>query len=372
MPIRRPEPIAVRRNRRPKPKPETDALGFGRFFTDHMFMMDYEDSRGWHDPRIVPYGPIELDPAAKVLHYGQMTFEGMKAYRSPSGGIRLFRPDMNLKRLSRSNVRLGIPPIDEELVSEAIRRLVLLDRDWLPAAPGTSLYIRPFILAVEPLLGVSPSREYRLIMIMTPVGSYYEKGGDPVSIRIETEYVRAVRGGLGGAKTAGNYAASLKAQEEAASRGFAQVLWLDGVHRKYIEEVGSMNVFFRIGEKVVTPALSGSILDGVTRDSVLRLLNHWGIGTEERRIAIDEVAAACRNGTMAEAFGTGTAAVVSPIGELDWDGERLLVGNPGEAGPLTRRLYDELTGIQTGRAPDPFGWTVALDGSEEPAKPGRD
>ncbi|MBB6671192.1 branched-chain amino acid aminotransferase [Cohnella nanjingensis] len=342
-----------------KPKPPQQELGFGTHFTDHMFMMDYDAGIGWHDPRIVPYQPLVMDPAAKVFHYGQTVFEGMKAFRAKDGRIRLFRPDAHLSRMNRSNVRLSVPLLDEELVLEALRQLILADRDWVPGTEGTSLYIRPFIIATEPLLGVAPSRQYRLIVILSPVGAYYAEGIRPVRIHVEPDYVRAVAGGVGAAKTSGNYAAGLKAQEEASKLGYAQVMWLDGVHRKYIEEVGSMNVFFRLGETVVTPALSGSILAGVTRDSVIRLLRHWGIAVEERSLSIDELVEAHRAGTLLEAFGTGTAAVVSPIGELQWQGEPQVIGG-GVTGALAKRLYDAVTGIQRGSESDPFGWMVDL------------
>lgn len=353
--------IEIERTSSPKEKPRGEALGFGRFFTDHMFLMDYDAGEGWHHPRIVPYGPIALDPAAKAFHYAQTAFEGLKAYRTDEGRILLFRPRSNLARLNRSNERLSIPPIDEELALRALKELVRLDRDWVPSEPGTSLYIRPFIIATEPALGVSPSRQYRFVVILSPVGAYYAQGIRPVSIHVEPDYVRAVRGGLGAAKTGGNYASGLRAQEGAAEAGHAQVLWLDGVHRRYIEEVGSMNVFFRIGDAAVTPALGGSILAGVTRDSAIRLLRSWDVPVEERAISIDEIVEAHESGGLKEAFGTGTAAVVSPIGELHWRGERRVVGG-GETGELCRRIYGSLTAIQYGRAPDPFGWTEPLDG----------
>lgn len=352
--------IEAERTTKPKPKPQPEELGFGRFFTDHMFMMDYDEAGGWHRPRIVPYQPIALDPAAKAFHYGQSAFEGLKAYRTPDGRVQLFRPRMNLQRLNLSHERLSIPRLDEDLALQALKQLIRLDRDWVPSAPGTSLYVRPFVIATEPLLGVAPSRQYLFAIILSPAGDYYAEGVRPVSIRVEPEDVRAVRGGLGAAKTAANYAAGLRAQEEASRGGHAQVLWLDGVRRRYVEEVGSMNVFFRIGDKIVTPALGGSILDGVTRDSAIRLLRHWGVTVEERPVAIDEIAAAHRDGTLREAFGTGTAAVVSPIGALEWQGERMTVGG-GETGEWCRRVREALTGIQYGREPDLFGWTETAE-----------
>lgn len=352
--------ISVERTITPKPKPRAASLGFGQYFSDHMLVMDYEPEQGWHRPRIIPYQPLLLDPSAKAFHYGQSAFEGLKAYRTSDGTIRIFRPQMNIRRLNLSNQRLSIPLLDEELVFEALKQLIIVDQDWVPDEPGTSLYIRPFVIATEPALGVAPSSQYRFMIILSPVGAYYSAGVDPISIHVETHYVRAVAGGVGNAKTAGNYAASLKAQEEAYRYGCAQVLWLDGVHRKYVEEVGSMNVFFRIHDKVVTPALTGSFLEGVTRDSVIQLLHHWNIPTQERPISIDEVIRAFRGGALMEVFGTGTAAVVSPVGELHWQGERWTIGD-GTTGELSSKLYDALTGIQTGRWPDSFNWMYELD-----------
>ncbi|WP_019119549.1 branched-chain amino acid aminotransferase [Brevibacillus massiliensis] len=340
--------------------PEPEQLGFGKYFTDHMFILDYTTEKGWHQPRIVPYQPITLDPAAKVFHYGQTVFEGLKAYRTKENRILLFRPEMNMKRLNRSNDRLSIPPLDGEFLIEALKKLVSIDKEWVPAAEGTSLYIRPFVIATEPTLGVNPSNHYKFMIIMSPVGSYYEEGIHPVKIYVEDHYVRAVPGGTGAAKTAGNYAAGLKAQEGATDKGYSQVLWLDGVERKYIEEVGSMNVFFKINGEVITPALNGSILDGITRDSVLQLLRHWGVPVSERRISMEELHQAYENGTFEEAFGTGTAAVISPVGELYWQGQKMVINN-GQTGELSKKLYDSLTGIQNGTQPDPFGWTIPVE-----------
>ncbi|MFD0673210.1 branched-chain amino acid aminotransferase [Cohnella sp. GCM10027633] len=351
--------IAIERTQAPKVKPPADSLGFGKYYTDHMFILDYEAGRGWHSPQIVPYQPIMLDPSAKVFHYGQSVFEGLKAYRKADGSILLFRPDMNAKRMNRSNERLSMPAIDEELFVDAVKQLVRVDQDWIPDAPGTSLYIRPFIVATETALGVAPSREYKFMIILSPVGLYYAGGMKPTSIFVESKYVRAVSGGVGTAKTAGNYAASLKAQEEATRLGCDQVLWLDGVERKFVEEVGSMNVFFRIGDKVVTPELNGSFLAGVTRDSVLGMLRHWNVEVEERPVTIEELAQAQRDGTLKEMFGSGTAAVITPVGELYWQGERLTIGD-GATGELSARVYDALTGIQTGRLSDPFGWVTEI------------
>jgi branched-chain amino acid aminotransferase len=343
-----------------KDKPAIDQLGFGKAFTDHMFVLNYDAGQGWHSPRIVPYQPISLDPAAKVFHYGQTVFEGMKAYRAPDGRILMFRPTKNIERLNASNDRLSIPRLDEGLVMDALTALIQVDQDWIPAKQGTSLYIRPFVIATQPTLGVSASEEYLFIIIFSPVGSYYAEGINPVSIYVESDYVRAVTGGMGTAKAGGNYAAGLKAQEKATQKGYSQVLWLDGVHRKYIEEVGSMNVFFQVGDTVLTPSLNGSILDGVTRDSVIRLLKHWEIPVVERVISMEELAEAHARGELVEAFGTGTAAVISPIGELNWEGQKLIL-NEGRTGSLAARLYDAMTGIQRGTVEDPFGWVVEVD-----------
>lgn len=351
--------IHIEYSKHKKQKPAADQLGFGKFFTDHMFIMDYEAGTGWHNPRIVPYQPISLDPAAKVFHYGQTVFEGLKAYKTNDKQILLFRPQSNFQRLNHSNERLSIPHLDEHLALQALKQLISIDQDWIPEEEGTSLYIRPFIISTQPALGVSPSTHYQFIIILSPVGSYYEEGIQPVSIFVEPDYVRAVKGGVGNAKTAGNYAAGLKAQEHASAEGYSQVLWLDGVHRKYIEEVGSMNVFFKINGTVVTPALTGSILDGIIRRSIMELLQHWGVPVEERLISIDELYEAIRNHTLEEAFGTGTAAVISPVGELCWREEKLVIGS-GKTGELTARLYDTLTGIQTGRVPDPFNWMMEV------------
>ncbi|WP_138414600.1 branched-chain amino acid aminotransferase [Aquibacillus sediminis] len=351
--------ITVEKATTKKPKPEADQLEFGRSFTDHMFILDYDVEQGWHNPRIVPYQPIILDPAAIVFHYGQTVFEGLKAYITNGGETQLFRPQKNMQRLNRSNERMCIPSIDEELALEAIKELVRIDREWIPTAPGTSLYIRPFVISTEPYLGVAPSKKYQFIVILSPVGAYYKEGINPVKIAVETEFARTVKGGTGEAKTAGNYASSLKAQELVAKEGYAQVLWLDGLEKKYIEEVGSMNVFFKINGEVVTPELNGSILEGVTRNSVIRLLDHWGIPHSERKISMDEIYQAYQNGELEEAFGAGTAAVISPIGELAWKGEKLEI-NQGETGPISKKIYDTLTGIQYGTEDDPFGWTVTV------------
>ena len=324
-----------------------------------MFLMNFVEGKGWHDPRIVPYGPIELDPAAMCLHYGQEVFEGLKAYRTEDGRILLFRPDRNMARLNSSNERLCIPAIDEAFAVEAIKKLVSVDQDWIPTAEGTSLYIRPFIFATEAQVGVHPAQELLFAIILSPVGAYYPEGLNPVKIYVEDKYVRAVRGGMGYTKTGGNYAASLKAQDEAEKVGYTQVLWLDGVERKYIEEVGTMNVFFVIDDEIVTPELQGSILPGVTRMSCIELLKKQGYKVSERRLSIEEVAKAADAGKLKEAFGSGTAAVISPIGELKWD-EKVMTINNGEIGTISQHLYDTLTGIQWGKLPDPYGWTVEV------------
>ncbi|MBM7703760.1 branched-chain amino acid aminotransferase [Metabacillus iocasae] len=343
-----------------KEKPVAEQLQFGKTFTDHMFIMDYTEGKGWHDPRIVPYQPLILDPAAMVFHYGQSVFEGLKAYLTKDEAILLFRPDKNMERLNRSNDRLCIPRIDEEFAIEALKQLISVDRDWIPTAEGTSLYIRPFVISTEPFLGVAPSSRYQFIIILSPVGSYYKEGIHPVKIAVESEFVRAVLGGTGTAKTGGNYAASLKAQQVSNLKGYSQVLWLDGVERKYIEEVGSMNIFFKINGEVITPSLNGSILEGVTRNSIISLLKHWDIPIVERRISIDEVYEAYKEGVLEEAFGTGTAAVISPIGELFMKEEKLIINN-SQTGELSKKLYDTLTGIQTGKDIDSFGWVVKVN-----------
>ena len=352
--------ITIEKTTTQKQKPaDQTKLGFGRIFTDHIFIMNYDAGQGWHDPRILPFAPLKISPAAMCLHYAQEVFEGMKAYRAADGRVLLFRPEKNIARLNTSGARVCIPAIDETLALEAVKALVGLDRDWIPTAPGASLYIRPFIFAVDEQLGVHPGEHMLFVIILSPVGSYYGGGLAPVKIKIENTYVRAVSGGTGQAKTGGNYAASLKAQEVAQKESYSQVLWLDGVERKYIEEVGAMNVFFVIDDEVVTPKLSGSILSGITRMSVLELLGSWGLKVSQRRISVDELAQTAREGRLKEAFGTGTAAVISPIGELKWNDEIMTIGG-GQIGNLSQRLYDVLTGIQFGSVPDEFGWTVEV------------
>lgn len=343
----------------PKQKPDEKNLGFGKYFTDHMFLMDYGEGKGWFDQRIVPYQPLMLDPATTVLHYGQAIFEGLKAYHTPDGRILLFRPRKNMERINQSNDRMCIPPIDVDFGVEAIKELVKLDKQWIPKAPNTSLYIRPLIIGTDTLLGVRASKTYLFIIILSPVGPYYPQGVNPVNIMVEPEYVRAVRGGTGQAKAAGNYAGSLKAQAIATNKGYVQVLWLDGVERKYIEEVGAMNVFFKIGGEIITPALEGSILPGITRESVIFLLKRLGLKVTERKISIQELQEAFLKGNIEEAFGTGTAAVISPIGELNWKDNKMII-NDNKTGPLSRKLYETLTDIQYGRIKDEFGWTMEV------------
>ena len=351
--------IRITRAATKKAKPKDAELGFGSVFTDHMFVMDFQEEKGWYDPRIEPYGRFSLDPATAVLHYGQGLFEGLKAFRGRDGKIRLFRPHQHVARLNRTAERMCIPALDSEMVLNSWMTLVDLDRASVPSREGTSLYIRPTIIASEPFLGVRPAKEYLYFVILSPVGAYYPEGINPVKIKVIDKYVRAVPGGLGEAKTAANYAASLYAAEEAKHEGFTQVLWLDGVHRKYIEEVGTMNLMLKIGDEVITPPLAGTILAGVTRDSVLTLLRQWGVRVAERPISIDEVVAAARANTLKEVWGTGTAAVISPVGELAYRGERIVVGG-GRIGELTQRLYDAIVGIQYGTAPDTHGWTVEV------------
>lgn len=352
--------IKIQRTETPKEKPASDKLGFGKHFTDHMFIMNYSTELGWHDARIVPYGGITLDPSAMVFHYAQELFEGLKAYRRADGEIQLFRPNKNIERMNNTCDRLCVPRLNPDDVLQAIKAVVETDKDWVPSAEGTSLYIRPFIIATDPMLGVHPSHTYLFIIILSPVGSYYAAGINPVKICVEREYVRCVKGGTGLAKAGGNYAASLIGQQKAEQLGYAQVLWLDGIHRKYIDEVGAMNVFFVIDGVVVTPELTdGNILPGVTRASTIELLKSWGCRVEERKLSIDEIIEAHKNGKLDEAFGTGTAAVISPIGELFDNGETMVINN-NEIGPISRKLYDAITGIQWGKCEDTLGWTERI------------
>ncbi len=353
------EPIRVSRAATKKPKPKDKDLTFGTVFTDHVFVMDFQEEKGWYDPRIEPYGPLSLDPAAAVLHYAQAVFDGLKAFRGKDGRVRLFRPRKHIERLNNSARRMCIPPLDPEMALKALIELVGVEKDWVPSTVGTSLYVRPTIIANEAFLGVRPARSYIYYVILSPVGAYYPEGMNPVKILVVDKYVRAVEGGVGAAKTAGNYAASLYAAEEAKHAGFTQVLWLDGRERKYLDEVGTMNIMLKIGDEVITPPLTGTILPGVTRDSALTLMRDWGLRVSERQVSIDEVAQAAHKGALKEVWGTGTAAVISPVGELAYKGERIVV-NEGRIGELTQKLYDAIVGIQYATAPDTHGWTVPV------------
>jgi branched-chain amino acid aminotransferase len=340
--------------RRAKPEDESK-LGFGQIFSDHMFTMKWSAGTGWHDPAVGPYGPLELEPASLVLHYGQTIFEGLKAYRNQQGSINLFRPFDNFSRFNISAARLDLPEIDENIVMQAVEALLDLDHGWTPKSHGTSLYIRPTMIATEPYIGLKSAAEVLFFIITGPVGAYYPEGFNPVRITVCEEYSRAGPGGLGSVKTAANYAASLLAEKVAKQAGFTQVLWLDAAERKYIEEVGSMNILFKIGGKVITPPPGESILDGITRRSALELLRSWDIPVEERRLTIDDILRAHEDGTLEEVFGAGTAAVISPVGGLHYKDQDYQVAN-GEAGPTALRLFDELMGIQYGNRPDPFQW----------------
>lgn len=335
-----------------KPKEVKD---FGTVFTDHMFVMDYKEEKGWHNPVIEAYKPMLVDPASAILHYGQGIFEGLKSYKSKNGSIQLFRPKDNLRRLNASARRVCIPEIDVDFVADCLEKLIELESDWIPTEEGTSLYIRPYIIATESFLGVRPSHEYKLFIILSPVGAYYPEGLKPVKILVEDRFVRAVAGGLGEVKTMANYAASLLAAQEANRKGFSQVLWLDGVNLKYIEEVGTMNIFFKINGEIITPALNGSILPGITRNSVIQVLNSWNIPVNERKISIDEVMEAHEKGQLEEAFGTGTAAVISPVGEFQYKGKTIVLEDFGSES-TAHKLYDFITSLQYGEREDTFGW----------------
>ena len=324
-----------------------------------MFIMDYEPDKGWHSARILPYGPMALDPSTMFLHYAQGAFEGLKAYRTESGSIQLFRPQENFKRLNRSCRRLCMPELDENFALDALKQLLTMEKDWVPGAPETSLYIRPTLIAMDPYLGVRASHTYRFFIILSPVGAYYPEGFNPVKIQVTHEYVRAVRGGVGEAKTPGNYAASILAGEKAHKEGYSQVLWLDGVEQKYVEEVGSMNIFFVINDEIVTPELNGSILPGITRDSVIRLAKHWNDKVAEKKISIDQLMQAHADGKLQEVFGSGTAAVISPVGEIKY-GDQVITISGGEVGPVALKYYNAITDIQYGKAEDPLEWIIAV------------
>lgn len=342
-----------------KAKPDGAALGFGRLFSDHMFTMRYTQGIGWHDLEIKKYADFSLAPSAMCLHYGQAIFEGLKAYRGADDQILLFRPKDNLRRMNASANRLCMAEFDVEPVLAAMKELIRLDQEWVPRSPGATLYIRPFMIATEAALGVRPSKEYLFSIILSPVGAYYPEGFNPVKIYVSDTYVRAVRGGVGAVKTAGNYAASIKAAVEAQAKGYTQVLWLDAIDRRYVEEVGTMNIFFKIDGKLVTPPLSGSILPGITRDSVIQLAKDWNLPVEERPISIDEVVEANASGALQEVFGTGTAAVISPVGSLFYK-EHTITLNQGRTGELSQQMFDVLQGIQYGTHPDTHGWIEPL------------
>ena len=352
-------PVTLTQN--PKKRPEDESkLGFGKIFTDHMFVMDYEVGRGWYDARVVPYGPFVMDPATTVFHYAQEIFEGMKCYRRQDGGLQLFRPRDNFERMNRSAARMGMPALDVEQALEGLLALLKADADWVPSAAGTSLYIRPTMIATDVMLGVHASHNYRFYIICSPSGAYYPKGLAPVGIYVEPELVRAVKGGVGFTKTGGIYAASILAGEMAKQKGYEQVLWLDGQENKYIEEVGAMNMFFKINGMLITPPLLGSILGGITRYSIIKLAGHMGLPVEERRLTVQDVFDAAEKGELEEAFGSGTAAVVSPVGRLAWNDKEITISG-GEIGAYTQKFYDTLTGIQFGNIEDPFGWVLKID-----------
>ncbi|NLK17426.1 MAG: branched-chain amino acid aminotransferase [Clostridiales bacterium] len=343
----------------PKDKQAEDKLQFGKTFTDHMFVMDYAAGKGWHDARIVPYAPFELDPSSMVLHYGQAIFEGLKAFRDINGRITMFRPRDNFLRMNRSAKRLCIPQIDVDFVMQALVRLIEIEKDWVPSAEGTALYIRPFIIATDPYLGVKVSDTYKFLIILSPSGPYYKNGFQPVSLYVENYYTRAAEGGTGEAKCSGNYAASLIASDKAKELGCDQVLWLDAKEKRYIEEVGSMNMFVVIGGEVLTASLDGTILPGITRDSIIKIFKDKGYKVTERKVSLDEIIGALKENRLDEAFGTGTAAVVSPVGKLRIGDEEYVIGD-GKTGKITQMLYDTLTGIQRGKIEDKFGWLYRI------------
>jgi branched-chain amino acid aminotransferase len=351
--------IEIKKTSHPRVKAPVAQLGFGKYFADHMFMLDYQDGK-WQRPRIEPYGPLSLEPGACVLHYSQCLFEGQKAFRTKSGKTLLFRPRFHAERMAKGARRLCMPSVPEEDFLTAVRALVKLDADWVPDSRGSSLYIRPTLIGTESFLGVRPADKYSFFIISSPVGAYYAEGFNPVKIWVEEEFVRAAPGGLGAVKAGANYAAAMQASMAAKARGFAQVLWLDAITHKQIEEVGTMNVFFRFKNEIVTPPLGGTILNGATRDCVIRLLQDWNYNVSERTLSIDEVIAAHKSGDLLEAFGTGTAAVISPIGELSTKTQTMKLCPDGKAAELTQRLYNEITAIQYGEKADPYGWVEEL------------
>ncbi len=354
--------IKIIKTANPGQKPQDESkLGFGKIFTDHMFLYDWDDQQGWHDARIVPFGNLDMHPASTVFHYALEVFEGLKAYRTADGTVQLFRPDENAKRMYNSAERIGLPPVPVDDFVQAVKTLISVDKDWCPHADGCSLYIRPFLIGTDPSVGLHTLHSAQFIIIVAPSGAYYANGINPVNIMIETHDVRAVRGGTGYTKCGGNYAAAQRAQVEAEKKGFNQVLWLDGVEQKYIEEVGAMNIMFKIDGKIVTPSIAEkTVLPGITRKSMLQVLRDKGYTVEERKISVDEVTKACKEGKLEEAWGTGTAAVVSPVGDLQIEGENYVI-NGGKIGEVTHMLYDTLTGIQWGKIEDKYGWTVKVD-----------
>lgn len=352
--------FSVELTKNPKQKPDPDSLRFGTVFTDHMFVMDYEPENGWHDGKIVPYGPLALDPATVVFHYGQEMFEGLKAYKTKEGKVQLFRPDMNAKRTNNTNKRMCIPQIDEQMYIDAIKELVAVDKDWIPQKPDTALYIRPFIIGTDKFLGVAASNTYKFIIILSPVGPYYESGLAPTRIYVENEFVRSAPGGTGYAKIGGNYAAAMIAEQKAHDMGYDQVLWLDAKEGKYVEEIGTSNAFFKIDGELYTAPLEGTILPGITRDSMITVMKDWGYKVNEVRFTIEDVFKASEEGRLEEVFATGTAAVISPVGELYWNDRHIVINN-NEIGELSQKLYDELYGIQTGEKADTRGWIVPVE-----------
>ena len=353
--------IRIEKTTCPKVKPADESkLGFAKIFSDHMFVMDYAEGKGWHDARVVPYAPFSLDPATVVLHYAQELFEGMKAYRTAEGKIQLFRPECNAQRFVDGCERMGIPPIPVDDFIDAVKALVKVDEEWVPHMDGTSLYIRPFVIATDVGLGVHASKNYIFCVIAAPSGAYYAEGINPVKIYVEDEYIRAAPGLTGAVKCGGNYAASIKAGELAEKKGYSQVLWLDGVEKKYVEEVGAMNIMFKIDGKIYTAACTGTVLPGVTRRSIIELCRDWGYEVIEGKLAIADIMQAGREGKLEEVWGTGTAAVVSPVKELTWKDESVEISG-GKIGELTQKLYDTLTGIQWGKLPDTKNWIVAVD-----------
>ena len=352
--------FSVELTKNPKQKPDPDSLRFGTVFTDHMFVMDYDPENGWHDGKIVPYGPLALDPATVVFHYGQEMFEGLKAYKTKEGKVQLFRPDMNAKRTNSTNKRMCIPQIDEQVYIDAIKELVAVDKDWIPQKQDTALYIRPFIIGTDKFLGVAASNTYKFIIILSPVGPYYESGLAPTRIYVENEFVRSAPGGTGYAKIGGNYAAAMIAEQKAHDMGYDQVLWLDAKEGKYVEEIGTSNAFFKIDGELYTAPLEGTILPGITRDSMITVMKDWGYKVNEVRFTIEDVFKAAEEGRLEEVFATGTAAVISPVGELYWNDRHIVINN-NEIGELSQKLYDELYGIQTGEKADTRGWIVPVE-----------